>query len=86
MIKIIFAEDNVSYEYLEKATSQNKLKDLAKNFYKTDMAVAIELKNNGIENSSYTVTQENGSSSNYHLVEETRDIFDGKIIKNKGRS
>jgi len=95
ILKIIFNESTINYEYLRKRNSINSINSLADEFYGNEMKIIVELQDNkghGIGADTETKSDESSEEDNLNVigsddpvVNDAINIFDGKILKNKGR-
>ena len=86
-IKFIFNDSTINYEYLKKRNAIDIIKSLAGEFYNTDLNIRVELNKTGHEVDAEPAdeeTQKNVSAED-PVVSDAINIFDGKILKNKGR-
>ena len=91
ILKIVFEDSTINYEYLKKRISIDSITSLAGEFYDKAMKIRVELKNikeqelgtgSGSEPSEQA---DRNKTVDDPVVNDAINIFDGKILKNKGR-
>ena len=86
-IKFVFNDSTINYEYLKKRNAIDIIKSLAGEFYNTDLNIRVELNKTEQEVEPGPADEETQKSvsSDDPVVNDAINIFDGKILKNKGR-